>query len=146
MIRRGLVVLGLVCAIAFAPSASAGATLAMPQIRQFAACSQSVPEFLGLEPWWSCLKAKYDGEIRIGTLNDIWLVVLVILEDAIKIGAYVAVGMIIWGGIKYSKSMGNPSELQQAQAIIKNSILGLVITLISVAIVQFIVRGLATPA
>lgn len=141
MIRRVFAVFAVAFVIAITPYAGATATSA-PQLRQFAACGQNVASFFGLEPWWSCLRAKYGGEVRIGALNDIWLVVLVILEDAIKIGAYIAAGMIIWGGIKYSKSMGNPGELQTAQAIIKNAILGLVITLISVAVVQFIVRGL----
>ena len=138
----------------FTPAA-AHAESAQPT-RQFAACGTQIDWLLGLEPWWSCLEKKYgdgDGiaeqgtdarnnEIRIGALNDFWLVVLVILEDVIKVGGYIAVGFIIWGGIKYSKSQGNPGEIQQAQSVIKNAILGLVITLISVAIVEFVVRGL----
>lgn len=143
MIRRGLLALFMITAVALVP-ATAGMAIAAPQIRQVAACGTSVASFLGLEPWWSCLEKKY-GQVELGQLSDIWLVVLVVLEDAIKLGGYIAVGFIIWGGIKYTKSQGNSSEIQQAQMVIKNAILGLVLTLLSVAMVEFVVAGLTRP-
>lgn len=140
MIRRAFLTLFTIATMAFVP-ATTTAAFSVPQVRQVAACGTSVASFLGLEPWWSCLEKKY-GQVELGELSDIWLVVLVIIEDAIKISGYIAVGFIIWGGIKYTKSQGNPSEIQQAQMVIKNAILGLVLSLLSVAMVQFVVRGL----
>ena len=128
----------VVAAVPYSAMAAAG----LSQARQFAACSPGLASFLFLEPWYSCLTAKY-GTVRLGVLTDLWLVALVIIEDAIKLGAYIAAGFIIWGGIKYIKSQGNASEIQQAQMVIKNALLGLVLSLIPVAVIQFIVRELA---
>lgn len=141
MIKRTLVALLFAGTIALAPySATASG---FTQARQFAACAEGLATFLFLEPWHSCLSQKYNGTVRIGALNDVWLVVLVIVEDIIKLGGYIAAGFIIWGGIKYVKSQGNASELQQAQMVIKNALLGLVLSMLPVAVIQFIVRELA---
>ena len=52
--------------------------------------------------------------------------------------AYAAVGFIIWGGFKYTKSQGDPGKLNEAKGAITNALIGLGIALGSVAIVEFI--------
>lgn len=119
--------------------ASPAAALSVPaQLQQFAVCNNGSYAYLGLEPWFACVTDP-SGRVVIDNLNDIWLIVLVIIEDAIKIGGYIAVGFVIWGGIKYIKSNGAPDQAQQARDVIRNALIGLVITLLSVAIVEFIV-------
>jgi len=144
MLKRYLTCLALVVSLSF--TALPVRALSVPnQLTQFAACGAGIDDYLGLEPWYGCLQKKY-GQIRIATFNDIWLVVLPVAEDAIRVGGYIAVGFIFWGGIKLTKSQGNPSEISQARDIIRNAIIGLLWVIISVAVVEFVTVGLQTGA
>jgi hypothetical protein len=80
--------------------------------------------------------------VVIDHVDDIWLIVLTVIEDAIKVGGYIAVGFVVWGGIKYIKSNGAPDQATQGREVITNALIGLVLTIISVAVVQFIVGSL----
>jgi hypothetical protein len=101
-------------------------------------CTGDLASFLGLKNWDACLEKDDKGVPQFKDLADLWRIAIVIIEDIIKIGGYLAVGYLIWGGFKYIKAQGEPGELTQSRTIITNSIIGLVIVLISVAIVQFI--------
>lgn len=76
-------------------------------------------------------------------LNGIWIIVLNIIDDVIQGMGYVAVGFIVWGGIKYMKSQGDPSQLNESRDTILNAVIGLGIVLASVAIVNFVSGSLA---
>lgn len=142
MLKRFFVCLALVISLS-SSAVPVGAMAAVPhQATQFAACGTGIANFLGLETWYGCLQKKYNGEIKITTFNDIWLVVLPLLEDFIRVGGYIAVGFIIWGGIKYTKSQGNSNETSAARDIIRNAIIGLIWVLLSVAVVEFVASGL----
>lgn len=97
-----------------------------------------VATFLGLKSWDSCLTKDSLGVPQISKLSDIWLIVIAILEDAIKIAGYTAAGFTIWGGIKYIKSQGDPGQINEARQIIYNALFGLLLAMISVAIVNFV--------
>lgn len=145
MLKRLLASLALVAGLSFSAAVPASA-LALPhQATQFAACGSGLANYLGMEPWYGCLQKKY-GEIKITNFNDIWLIVLPLLEDFIRAGGYIAVGFIFWGGIKYVKSQGNPSETTQARDVIRNAVIGLLWVIISVAVVEFVAVGLQTGA
>jgi hypothetical protein len=101
-------------------------------------CFASVVDFLGLENWDACLEKDDKGIPQFKDLNDLWKIAIVLIQDLIKIAGYLAVGYFVWGGYKYVKSQGEPGELTQARTIITNSLLGLFIVLISIAVVQFI--------
>jgi hypothetical protein len=107
----------------------------------FAACEGNVVEFLGLESWDACLPRGADGKPVFEALTDIWKIIIPLLNDVLKLAGYIAIGLIIWGGIQYIKSQGEPSNLTQAKDTIKNAIIGLLLVLSSIAIVQFIYRG-----
>lgn len=92
---------------------------------------------LGFPTWDSCLRQKY-GELKLGELNDIWLVVLPIVETILRAGGYIAVGFIIWGSIQYIKSQGDSGKTTSARSTILNAIIGLVICILSVVLVQFV--------
>lgn len=97
-----------------------------------------VAGFLGFRSWDACLEHDANGVPQFKALEDVWKVAIIVVEFFIKAAGYMAVGFIIWGGIKYLKSQGEPGELTQARQIINNALMGLVICLLSVAIVQFI--------
>lgn len=107
-----------------------------------AACAEGIGGFLGLRTWDACLNHTSKGAPQINSLSDIWLIVLPLLEDAIKVAGYVAAGFVIWGGIKYIKSQGEPSELTASRQVIYNAIFGLILAMLSVAIVNLIAGAL----
>ncbi|MEO5499434.1 MAG: hypothetical protein ABIR46_02970 [Candidatus Saccharimonadales bacterium] len=103
-----------------------------------AACQQRV---LFTFPAW--YKGVTDGNcnIKIDQLNDFWVIVMNFIEMLLQVVAYVSVGFIVWGGFKYIKSEGEPAKITEAKSAILNAVIGLVIALMSVAIVEY-VQGL----
>ena len=69
--------------------------------------------------------------------GDVILVILAILDMLLRVAGLVAVGFIIYGGISYVTSQGEPDATHRAQSTILNALIGLVIAIISVAIVAF---------
>lgn len=100
-------------------------------------CRTGVAEFLGFNSWDSCLGHTAEGVPILRGLADIWYIAVVIIDDFLKVCVYVAIGFIVWGGVKYLKSQGDPGETTQARQIIHNSLFGLIITILAVAIVNF---------
>lgn len=103
-----------------------------------ATCQSGSPYLLGLRTWDACLEHSSGGAPVINSLPDIWLIVLVLIEDAIILAAYVAVAFIIWGGIMFIKSQGDPKQIGESRQVIFNAVIGLILALISVALVNFI--------
>jgi hypothetical protein len=139
MIKAAIVVLAMVFTVAVAPAAPTAA--ASPVTTFGAACANTVAFFLGFQTWDSCLDHAPGGAPRIQGINDIWIIILTLMDDFIKAAGYAAVGFVVWGGIKYTKSQGAPGETEQARQIIYNALFGLVIVLISVAIINLIMSG-----
>lgn len=138
MIRQKVSLLFLGCfallTIAFITPQPVTAQAATPLTQ--IACTNMGPLF-GFPTWDACLKQKY-GSLKIAELNDVWLIVLPLIESVIKATAYIVVGFIIWGGVKYTKSQGDPKKLVEARTTILNAVVGFIICLVSVAIVRFV--------
>jgi hypothetical protein len=112
----------------------------------------SVKTFFGIPPWYKYLvnsglmgSTKGVGACElVGSLKpDDWvqiilLVGLAILDMALRLAGIVAVAFIIWGGIQYVISTGDPSKTKDAQQTIINAVVGLVIALTATAMVTFI--------
>jgi hypothetical protein len=122
------------------PSPANAASMPPSPLTQFAACDPGV--FFGFPTWYACLPKDADGHPKLTQLSDVWLIAFPLLESAIKLAAYVAVGFILWGGIRFIKSQGNPGEITSARDTIRDAIIGLAICLSSVAIVQFLASRL----
>lgn len=123
--------------------ASPAPAYAAPQpLTNFGACSGGVAAFLSLKSWDACLSKDAKGNPQITKLSDVWLIVLPLIEDAIKVSGYAAAGFVIWGGIKYMKSQGDPGQLNAARLVIYNALFGLVLAMLSVAIVNFVAGAL----
>jgi hypothetical protein len=76
-------------------------------------------------------------------LGAIWLIVLAVFEDVLRIGGLLAVFMIIYGGIRYTTSSGDPQDTKGAQSTIINALIGLTIVVIAAASVAFIARAIS---
>lgn len=66
------------------------------------------------------------------TLKNIFNVVL-------ALGGAVAVAFVVFGGVKYMLSQGEPNEIKQSRDTILYSIVGLVIVVISFMLVNYVI-------
>jgi hypothetical protein len=81
--------------------------------------------------------------------NFIWHIVLNVVEIAMMLVVYLTVFFILYGGFQFLTSMGEADAAAKARTTILNAVIGLVISLVAVAAVNFIVTGLmgnATPS
>lgn len=122
-----------------ATAGGATLTIAAPT-PAFAACNDRLLTF----PAWH--KGLTDGRCNIispteldgGLPTFIWTIGLNVLEMMLQVVGYLAVGYLIRGGFKYMTSVGDPGEMNKAKKIIMDAVIGLVISIFSVAIVNLI--------
>jgi len=114
-------------------------------LSQFAAaCSEKT--FFGLIPWYHYLNSA--GQLSsscdvtkftvLGTNSSFLLIGLAVVDDLLRIAGLVAVGYVIYAGIRYITSQGSPDETSKAQSTLMNALIGLVIAMVAVALVSFI--------
>lgn len=118
-----------------------GATFAVatPQTAA-AACNDTLLTF----PAW--FKGLTDGNCDIispgkmtgGISSFIWTIVLNVIEFMLQIVGYISVGFVIVGGFKLLTSAGSSDGLVKARKTITNAVIGLVISIFSVAIVNVV--------
>jgi hypothetical protein len=70
--------------------------------------------------------------------NDLAPIVLAIVEILLRIGVLAAVGFVIYGGIMFMTSQGEPDKAANARRTIINAVIGLVIGLVATGVVNFI--------
>ena len=108
-------------------------------------CSQ---RFLGFPTWYRGLIDETSDDCSVkspgsaGLSNFIWHIVLNVIEAAMMAAGYVAVAFILYGGFMYLTSQGESATVAKAKTTIENAIIGLVISLIAVAVVNFIMARL----
>ena len=104
------------------------------------------PRFFGLVPWYEYLKLNNKCDITSFNIlpdgssvhSDIPLVLLAIVDDLLRIAGLVAVGFVIYGGIEYILSQGNPDGTAKAQTTLLNALIGLAIAMTAVVAVGFL--------
>jgi hypothetical protein len=99
-----------------------------------ATCNSSV---LAYPAWYNGLQCD-KGVVQITEINQIWVIVLNVVQWIIITVGYVTLGMIIWGGFQYITGQGESSKIEAAKSTLLNAIIGLVIALAAVLIVQTI--------
>ena len=107
-------------------------------------------DFFGLPPWYKYLVSAGRMAANAATnacemvngfqwdKGDIVLIALGVLDILLRLSGLVAVGFVIWGGIQYIISDGQPDKTKEAQQTIINALVGLVIAIIATASVSFI--------
>ena len=113
-------------------------------------CTPGSGDFLGLPKWWAYLHgqmvpldpsntgAGYTCLPQIDSLTDIWLIVAAVIEAMLRIAALLAIGFIVYGGIQYISSQGEPGKTQEARQTIINALVGLVIAIASATVVTYV--------
>jgi hypothetical protein len=100
--------------------------------------------FFGFPTWYKYLKGITDATPQrrclpqIKALNDIWLVAAAAVELLLRVAVMVSIGFVVWGGVTYILSQGEPDKTKQARETIFNALLGLVISIAATTVVSFI--------
>lgn len=128
-----------------------GASLAMVSPQPAAAAGPACNEMLLTFPAWykgllvSDTPKGTAGDCNIANPNDvgglsifIWKIVLNVTQMALNLIGYLAVGFIIFGGYKYMISAGSADGMVKARKTIMNAVIGLVLSIFSIAIVNVV--------
>lgn len=77
-----------------------------------------------------------------GSIKDENGLVEQIVKIAVPLGIGCAVLLVVYGGYMLMSSQGNPDKLQEAKGVITNAIIGLLVVLLSAAILLLISNSL----
>lgn len=99
-------------------------------------------EFLGFPKWYKYLEGVTNPGTqlcspRLTGLTDVYLILAAVIEVLLRIAALLAVGYIIWGGIEYTISQGEPDKTTRARKTIINALIGLIISITAATVVAF---------
>lgn len=117
--------------------------IAIDQITHFAANGSCTGGgFLGFPTWYSYLPGQTDASGQctpvINGLTDIWLIVAAVVEILLRLGALLAIGFVLYGGIALITSSGDPDKASKARKTILNAVIGLVIAIVATAVVSYL--------
>lgn len=79
-----------------------------------------------------------DGQVRVTALTDFYTLLANVVQILLAVVGLLSVIFIVVGGIMYILSTGDPGRIQRAKNIVKNSMIGLIIALVSYAAVNFV--------
>lgn len=105
--------------------------------------------FLTFPAWYRGLERegcniKPPGSGTSTSLNGfIFTIVVNIIEIGLQLVAYAAVGFVIYGGFKYLTAAGDPSRITAGRKIITNALIGLVLSFMSIAIVNLVAGNIS---
>lgn len=117
-------------------------TVATPQVAQ-AACGDE--RFLTVPAWYRGLTTTAkNGDCNIVSPDPanpgkfIWTIVLNITEMLLHLVGYLTIGFIIFGGFKYMLATGSSDGIAKAKTTITNAVIGLILSIVSIAIINLI--------
>lgn len=107
-------------------------------------------KFLTMPAWYKGVAAKdANGDCNVsveaagGDLKTfIWKIAFNIVEIMLNIVAYVSAAFVIVGGFKYLTSAGSPDGNVKGRKTILNAVVGLIISIMSIGIVNLITSRL----
>ncbi len=113
-------------------------------ITHFAAggtCTANAPGFFNFPTWYQYLN-PHDVQgvcsVDFQFPNSIPLIALAVVDIMLRIAALVAIGFVVYGGIKYTLSQGEPQATANARETIIGALAGLAIATAAAAIISFI--------
>jgi threonine/homoserine/homoserine lactone efflux protein len=127
-----------------------GIAAAIPSTPASAACTSS---FLTFPAWYKGVIDESTCEIKAPNVDKnggglptfLFRIVLNIIEIALQLVAYAAAGYLIYGGFKYLTSSGSADRVTSGRKIITNALVGLIISFMSVAIVNLVTSNIDAP-
>lgn len=100
--------------------------------------------FLGLPTWYEFLPLNSNGTPSFQSLSDIYLIIAAVIDILLRIAAIVAIIMVIYGGIEFITSQGNPDKAKSARSTTINALIGLAIAVTAATVVTFIAGRFTT--
>jgi hypothetical protein len=103
------------------------------------------PTFFGLVPWYQYL--TLDGSCNItnfhvlttgGAASSIPLILLAIVDDLLRVAGIAAVFYVIFAGVKYVTSQGDPQQAASALGTLTNALIGLAIAIFAIVAVSYL--------
>jgi heme/copper-type cytochrome/quinol oxidase subunit 2 len=85
---------------------------------------------------------KGNSNLEICKQTDMMTIIKNVINTLMFCIGIVAVGMIIFSGVKYATSMGDAGNITKAKNTLLYSVVGLVVTFLAYAIVNFVVLRL----
>ncbi|MEI7539761.1 MAG: hypothetical protein WCJ36_03295 [Candidatus Saccharibacteria bacterium] len=120
-------------------------TMAAPQV-VMAADTNCNSGFLGFPAWYRGLT---NADCTIKSPNDagglsgfIWHIVLNCIEIALVAVSYITAFLVLYGGFLFIISQGKPEGAARARMTILDAIIGLIISMASVALINFVIDGI----
>jgi hypothetical protein len=105
-------------------------------LKLFAAgCDKS---FLAFPTWYKYLPGSATCEPRLTQINDIWLILLAIIEILLRVAILAAITFVLIGGFKFITSRANPDKTTAAKNTTIDALIGLVIAIVATAVVSFV--------
>jgi ABC-type Fe3+ transport system permease subunit len=110
------------------------------------ACTPHSGSFLGFPTWYKYLPGieAFNGKgqptsciPQVSQLADVWLIVAAFVEILLRIAGLAAIVFVIYGGIQYINSHGEPDKTNRARQTIINALAGLVIAVGATVLVTF---------
>lgn len=120
----------------------------------FAAGCSTGGGFFGIPTWYKYLveaglmTTDSSGTCSLITLSTgqwpqvVVLVAMAVLDILLRVAGLVAVIFIVYGGIRYITSDGDPSATKKAQETLVGAVIGLIIAVVAAALVSFIGKAL----
>jgi len=114
---------------------------------------KGVTSFLSFPHWYQYLSGTLQPTVAVSVANpnglpmctpllaslaDTWLVVAAIIEILIRVAALMAVAFVMYGGVSYMLSQGEPDKTAQARRTIVNALIGLALAISAAAIIAFV--------
>lgn len=140
----------LLSLLIFVVSSVAIAGVPRPAYAAIAPGCDTSGSFLGLPTWYKYLdigpkdkdKCAVTGPVDSNGKLD-WTLAgprigLAIADILIRLSGIIAVGFIVYGGVQYVLSEGDPEKAKKARGTIFNALIGLVLVLVSTAIVTLV--------
>lgn len=114
--------------------------------------------FLSFPTWYKYLQVDNENgncEIKLpekvpapaeGNKTDIGAtisrILLAVFEMILRVAGILAIIFIMWGGIQYQLSQGEPDRMSKARSVMINALIGLTITISATAIVNLVARNI----
>jgi len=118
------------------------ATAALPAVASAEGEATCTTRFLlGIPAWYRGLtKSDTDCDIKEpdNISNFIWKIVLNIIEAALVIVGYIAIFFILYGGFNFIVAGSTAARVEKARKTILNAVIGLAISIGSIAITNLI--------
>ncbi len=116
---------------------------ALSFLTNFGAACQPKSGFFGFPTWYKYLEGENTGMNcvpKLTGLNDIWLIVLAIIEILIRIAAVAAIVYVLYGGVKFITARGNPDKIAGARTTVIDALIGLLIAVAAIAVINYVGR------